>query len=76
MEKLIFINKNWPSNPQIGCLLKLNDIVYACEVEPNLITKLKVEFEKQVDDEDSLDLDDFLKYHISLILKWFVCVLF
>jgi hypothetical protein len=59
MEILICINKNWPSNPQIGYLLKLTDIAFTCKVEPNLIIKLGVEFEKQVDDEDSLNLHDF-----------------
>jgi hypothetical protein len=59
MEILIFINKNWPSNPQIDYLLKLTDIASTCKVEPNLIIKLGVEFKKQVDDEDSLNLHDF-----------------
>jgi hypothetical protein len=36
--------------------LKQIDVAYACEAEFDLMTELKVEFEDQVDDEDSLDL--------------------
>jgi hypothetical protein len=48
MDTLIFVNKNWPSNPWIGCL-KPTNFATTLEVEFELISKLKVEFEKQVD---------------------------
>jgi hypothetical protein len=36
--------------------LKQIDVAYACEVEFDLMAEFKVEFEDQVNDEDSLDL--------------------
>jgi hypothetical protein len=57
MDKLIFINKNWPFNPWIGCL-KLTNIAFPCKVEFDLMAKLEAKFEEQVDDENSLDLHD------------------
>jgi hypothetical protein len=36
--------------------LKHNDVASTCEVEFDLMAKLEVEFEDQVNDEDSLDL--------------------
>jgi hypothetical protein len=48
MDKLIFVNKNWPSNPWIGCLETTN-FATTLEVEFELISKFEVEFEKQVD---------------------------
>jgi hypothetical protein len=55
VDKLIFFHKNWPSNPHIGCLKQI-DVAFACEAESNLMAKLEVEFENQVNNEDSLDL--------------------
>jgi hypothetical protein len=55
VDKLIFVHKNWPSNPQIGCLKHI-DVTFACEAKFDLMAKLKVEFENQVNDENSLDL--------------------
>ncbi len=55
MDKLIFVHKNWPSNPWIS-YLKHIDVTSTCEAKPNLMAKLEVEFENQVDNEDSLDL--------------------
>jgi hypothetical protein len=42
MDKPIFVNKNWPSNPCIGCL-KPTNLAFTCEVEYGLMTKLEVE---------------------------------
>ncbi len=36
MDKLIFINKNWPSNPQIGWL-KPTNFAFACEIKSKLM---------------------------------------
>jgi hypothetical protein len=74
MDKLIFINRNWPSNPWIGCL-KLSNIASTCELEFDLMVKREAKFEKQVDDENSLDLHDSFKSQISPILRWFVSVM-
>ncbi len=51
----VFVHKNWPFDPHISYLKQI-DVAYACEAEFDLMTELKVEFEDQVDDEDSLDL--------------------
>jgi hypothetical protein len=36
--------------------LKHTDVAFACEAKFDLIAKLEIEFENQVNDEDSLDL--------------------
>ncbi len=55
MDKLIFVHKNWPYDPLIT-YLKHIDVTYACGVKFDLMAKLEVEFEDQIDNEDSLDL--------------------
>jgi hypothetical protein len=45
-EQVDFCEKNWPSDPWIGCL-KTTNFVYAYDVELDLITKLKVKFEDE-----------------------------
>jgi hypothetical protein len=57
MDKLIFINKKWPFDPQIGYLGPIN-IASACQVEFDLQTKLKVEFENQNEGKDLLNFHD------------------
>ncbi len=47
-EKLIFINKNWQSNPHVGCP-KFSNFAIACEVELNLTKELAAEFEPEVE---------------------------
>jgi hypothetical protein len=54
LDKLIFINKKWPSNLRIGCVKPI-DLASTCEFELDLITKLEVEFHV-----DAVDHDDFL----------------
>jgi hypothetical protein len=44
LDKLIFVNKNWPSNPHVGCPL-----ASTCEVVSNIIEELDVEFEHKVE---------------------------
>jgi hypothetical protein len=57
MDKLIFITKKWPFEPQIGYLSPIN-IAYACQVEFNLLTQLKAEFENQNEGKDILNFHD------------------
>jgi hypothetical protein len=57
MDKPIFVNKNWPSNPWIGCLKPIN-LAFTCEVEYGLMIKLKVEFEDEVEGENIFNLCD------------------
>ncbi len=45
LDKLIFINKTWSANLQIGCLLKHEDLATACEAKSNLTNELEVKFE-------------------------------
>jgi hypothetical protein len=47
-EKLIFIDKNWQSNPHVG-YPKFSNFAFACEVELNLTKELDVEFEPKVE---------------------------
>jgi len=55
IDKLIFVHKKWPYNPWIS-YLKHIDVAFACETKLDLMAKLEVEFEDQVNNEDSLDL--------------------
>jgi hypothetical protein len=57
MDKLIFVNKNWPSNPLIGCLKPIN-LAFTCEVEYGLMTKLEVKFKDEVEGEYIFNLHD------------------
>ncbi len=57
LDKLIFVNKNWPCDPRTS-YLKPIDFVFACEVELNLKTKLEFEFQDEVDCKDFLNLND------------------
>ncbi len=54
-DKLTFVHKNWPFDSWIGCLKHI-DVAFACEVEFDLMVELEVEFEDQVNNENSLDL--------------------
>jgi hypothetical protein len=54
LDKLIFVNKPWPSNPWIG-YVKPTNLASTCEVELNLTTKLEAKFQNDVDCEDFLD---------------------
>jgi len=62
LDKLIFINKKWPSNLWIGCLKPI-DLASICELELDLTTNLEVKFPADaVDHDDFLDLNEvFLK---------------
>ncbi len=59
MDKLIFVDKNWPSNLWIGCL-KPTNFAFACEVESKLSVELKAKFENEFEVEDFSNLDDFI----------------
>jgi hypothetical protein len=59
VDKLIFVNKNWPSNLWIGCL-KSTIFAFACEVESKLMVELKAKFENEVESEDFSNLHDFI----------------
>ncbi len=56
LEKLIFVHKNWPSNPHIGCL-KPFDLTIICEVKSNLTNELNAEFVDEVEREEYADGD-------------------
>jgi hypothetical protein len=45
--KLIFVSKNWLSNPHVGCL-KCFDFAFICELNLDLIKELDVEFENKM----------------------------
>jgi alkyl hydroperoxide reductase subunit AhpC len=47
LDKLILINKNWPSNLHLGCL-KPFDFTSVCEVELYLIGELNTKFKEEV----------------------------
>jgi hypothetical protein len=47
LDKLIFINKNWPHDPCVGCT-KFFDFAFVCEVESYLIKELDAEFTNEV----------------------------
>jgi hypothetical protein len=58
LDKLIFMNKNWPFDLWIGCV-KSTNLAYACEVESDLITELEVEFhDDEIDHKDFFDLNE------------------
>lgn len=48
LDKLIFVSKNWPSNPHVRCPPK-NYFASTCEVVSNIIEELDVEFEHKVE---------------------------
>ncbi len=50
MDKLIFINKNWPSDPHIR-LLKPTNFAFACEIKSKLMAQLEAKFEDEIKDE-------------------------
>ncbi len=43
LDNLIFVHKNWPSNPHVGCL-KPSNLATICEAEFDLTNELDVEF--------------------------------
>jgi hypothetical protein len=47
-------HQNWPSDSWIGCLKHI-DVASKCEAKFHLMVKLEVEFEDQINDENSLD---------------------
>jgi len=59
VDKLIFVNKNWPSNLWIGCL-KPTNFAFACEVESKLMVELDAKFKNEVEGEDFSNLHDFI----------------
>ncbi len=50
-NNLIFVNKNWPSNPRVGCPKFLN-FAFTCEAKSNLMKNLDVKFEHEVECEE------------------------
>jgi len=56
VDKLIFVHKNWPSNPHIGCL-KPFDLTIICEVEYDLTNELDVKFVDEMEREEYVDGD-------------------
>jgi len=44
MDSLIFVHKNWPSDPRTGCLKHIH-VPSTCETKSNLMAKLEAEFE-------------------------------
>jgi hypothetical protein len=50
-NNLIFVNKNWPFNPRVGCLNFLK-FAFTCKVKSNLMKKLDVKYEHEVECEE------------------------
>ncbi len=50
MDKLIFVQKNWSSNPCVGCL-KPYDLATSYEIKSDLKNELDVEFVDEVEHE-------------------------
>jgi hypothetical protein len=59
VDKLIFVNKNWPFNLWIGCL-KPTNFAFACEVKSKLMVELEAKFKNEVEGEDFSNLHDFI----------------
>jgi hypothetical protein len=57
LDKLIFVNKNWPFDPQDG-YMKPIDFASTCEMESNLTMELEVVFQDEIDHENFLDLNE------------------
>ncbi len=57
------MNKNWPNDQRIKCFKHfdvVDDLVGACMTKSNLIKELDVEFKGEIEQEEFLDLCDFL----------------
>jgi hypothetical protein len=79
LDKLIFVNKNWPFDLQISCV-KPTDLAFACKLESNLRMEFKVEFhDDEVDHDDFLNLNEVLKSFfplcMQLVINWPTCAL-
>ncbi len=59
LEKLIFVNKNWPNDPIIGCKSPFN-LVEFLEKDVNLEEELK-EFEGEFARDEIVELQNFNK---------------
>ncbi len=59
MNKLIFVHKNWPFNPHVGCL-KPSNLVIVCETQFDLIDELDVKFMDEVECEEYANGDLWL----------------
>jgi hypothetical protein len=55
---MIFVNKNWPIDPRVGCFKPFN-LVGACKVKSDLTKELDAKFEEGVEQEEFLNLCDF-----------------
>ncbi len=55
LDKLIFVNKNWPYDPRVGCF-NFFDFAYVCEAQLDLIKDLDVEFTNEVQREEFLEV--------------------
>jgi len=69
LDKLIFINKNWPFDLWIDCVKSI-DLASACEMESDLILELEVEFhDDKIDHNDFFDLKKKFQIFFPLC-KW------
>jgi hypothetical protein len=59
MDKLIFVPKNYSSNPRVH-YLKPTDFAISYEVESKLMAKLEAKFENEI--EGFPDLSKFIKF--------------
>jgi hypothetical protein len=67
-EQADFCEKNWLSNPWIGCL-KPTNFVYAYDVELDLIAKLKAKFQDE-DHKNFLDLNELFNIIFYLCMRF------
>jgi hypothetical protein len=67
LDKLIFINKNWPFDLWISCV-KSTNLTFTCELELNLMVELEAKFHDDVVDHN--DFLDLISFFILLCIEW------
>ncbi len=55
LNKLIFVNKNWPFNPSIGCLEPSNLTKKLCDIKSNFMEQVDVKFVDKMECENVLN---------------------
>ncbi len=56
LDNLIFVHKNWPFDPRVGCL-KPYDLATICEAEFDLTNELDAKFMDEMEREEYVDGD-------------------
>jgi hypothetical protein len=73
LDKLMFVNKNWPNDLCVGCL-KLTNLASICEVECNLTKELDTKFVDVIECETFSNIHDtfWICFQICRCLKFIV----